>query len=106
MKPRRCLFPTALLLLALPLACAAATPVYRTFGDWVVACDNGARCEAIGMQDAYPQLVLRLVLEGGPTAEPVLTLESDAPVIRSTCAWTVRGSRPPRWCSPAGAPGR
>ena len=81
MKLRRSLFVSAtLLLLALPLACAAATPVYRTFGDWVVGCDNGARCEAIGMQDAYPQLVLRLVLEGGPTAEPVLTLESDAPV--------------------------
>ena len=42
MKPRLALFPSvALLTLALPLACAAATPVYRTFGDWVVACDGG-----------------------------------------------------------------
>lgn len=47
----------------------------------MVACDNTARCEAIGMQEAYPQLILRLVVDAGPAGEPMLALESETPVI-------------------------
>ena len=73
-------FGAALLALAMAPAASAATPVYREIKDWVVACDNTARCEAIGMQEAYPQLILRLVVDAGPAGEPVLSLESETPV--------------------------
>lgn len=44
----------ALVALTMAPAASAATPVYREIKDWVVACDNTARCEAIGMQEGYP----------------------------------------------------
>ena len=49
-------FAATLVALTMAPAASAATPVYREIKDWVVACDNTARCEAIGMQEAYPQL--------------------------------------------------
>ena len=70
----------ALVALTMAPAASAATPVYREIKDWVVACDNTARCEAIGMQEGYPQLILRLVVDAGPSGEPELSLESEAPV--------------------------
>ena len=73
-------FAAALLALSMASTASAAMPVYREMKDWVVACDNTARCEAIGMQEAYPQLILRLVVDAGPAGEPVLSLESEAPV--------------------------
>ena len=82
----------ALVALTMAPAASAATPVYREIKDWVVACDNTARCEAIGMQEGYPQLILRLVVDAGPSGEPELSLESEAPVAGATCAWTAPGS--------------
>ena len=73
-------FAAALVALTMAPAASAATPMYREIKDWVVACDNTARCEAIGMQEAYPQLILRLVVDAGPSGEPELSLESEAPV--------------------------
>ena len=70
----------ALVALTMAPAASAATPVYREIKDWVVACDNTTRCEAIGMQEAYPQIILRLVVDAGPSGEPELSLESEAPV--------------------------
>ena len=49
---RTLLFAAALIALTMAPAASAATPVYREIKDWVVACDNTARCEAIGMQEA------------------------------------------------------
>ena len=73
-------FAAALVALTMAPAASAATPMYREIKDWVVACDNTARCEAIGMQEAYPQLILRLVVDAGPSVQPELSLESAAPV--------------------------
>lgn len=69
-----------------PAASAAQprAPVYREIKDWVVACDNTARCEAIGMGEAYPQLVLRLASEAGPDGGPTLLLESETAVDPAT----------------------
>lgn len=73
-------FAAALVALSMASTASAATPVYREMKDWVVACDNTARCEAIGMQEGYPQLILRLMVDAGPAGEPVLSLQSEAPV--------------------------
>lgn len=68
-----------LLVLALPLLLAAApapdVPAYRTFGSWIVACDNVRRCEARGFGEGVPA-DLRIVRDAGPAA-PRLTLTWD-----------------------------
>ncbi len=69
-----------LLLSALPLLLAAApapdVPVYKTFGSWIVACDNVRRCEARGFGDGAAA-DLRIVRDAGP-AMPRATLTWDA----------------------------
>lgn len=69
-----------MLMLALLLVQAAAAPAPvepRTFRDWTVACDNGRRCQAIGLhpdalaeQAETPRLLL---LERGPEANAAPT---------------------------------
>ena len=54
-----------LLLLCVSASACASTPIYRQFKDWVVACDNTARCEARGANGISP-LMLRLIAEAGP----------------------------------------
>lgn len=76
----------ALALAVLSPAASAAqphAPVYREIKDWVVACDNTARCEAASASmDA--RLILRLTSEAGPDGGPTLLLESEAPVDPAT----------------------
>ena len=69
----------ALLLLCVSASACASTPVYRQFKDWVVACDNTARCEARGANEISP-LMLRLIAEAGPAGALSLTLESGVPI--------------------------
>lgn len=78
--PARAAFAALALSAAAPAAAQPGMPVYREIRDWVVACDNTARCEAAGMAEAYPQLVLRLVSDAGPDGAPTLLLESEAAV--------------------------
>lgn len=68
-----------LLLLCVSTGACAATPIYRQFKDWVVACDNTARCEARGANEISP-LMLRLIAEAGPAGGLSLALESGVPV--------------------------
>ncbi|MEE7547687.1 hypothetical protein HF319_12135 [Xanthomonas sp. Kuri4-1] len=57
--PRTCAAALLALSLAAAVPVAAAAPVYREFGSWVVACDNTARCEASGArEDATAALYL------------------------------------------------
>ena len=56
----------ALCALALP-AGAATLPLSRAFQDWIVECDNGGRCVAIGLQEQRtPTLVARIERDAGP----------------------------------------
>ncbi len=89
----RCTLPSATLALAAlaavacPSPAAAAqsrAPVYREIKDWVVACDNTARCEAAGTGEDYPQLILRLVSEAGPDGAPTLLLEAETAIDPAT----------------------
>jgi hypothetical protein len=73
----RRLFP--LLLLCVSVGASAATPVYRQFDDWVIACDNTARCEARGVSEGSP-LMLRLIAEAGPSGQLSLALEAGMPI--------------------------
>ena len=74
---RRRLAPLLTLLASLCLAeggPAAAAPdarpgTLRTFGDWVVGCDNGGRCAMVSLvpeQEEPPVAFLRLTREAGP----------------------------------------
>ncbi len=76
---RRTLLPAATLLPVAALLLAAASPppvpLYRTFGRWVVACDNVRRCEARGF-DERTRADLRVIVEAGP-ATPAVTLTWD-----------------------------
>lgn len=72
-----------LLLLCVSASACAATPIYRQFKDWVVACDNTARCEARGANEISP-LMLRLIAEAGPAGGLSLALESGVPVDLAT----------------------
>ncbi len=56
-------------------------PEVREFGDWSISCDNGKRCEAIGVSSERAKfietewgetgiLVLRVTREAGPVARP------------------------------------
>nr|WP_295375398.1 DUF1176 domain-containing protein [Pseudoxanthomonas sp.] len=68
-----------LLLLCVSAGASAATPIYRQFKDWVVACDNTVRCEARGANEISP-LMLRLIAEAGPAGGLSLALESGMPI--------------------------
>jgi len=51
-------------------------PVYRTFRDVVVACDNVRRCAAIGVGDSVPGLVLSLTRDAGVDGAQALLLQA------------------------------
>ncbi|MDR7193464.1 DUF1176 domain-containing protein [Luteimonas terrae] len=51
-------------------------PVYRTFRDVVVACDNIRRCAAIGVNDSASGLVLLLVRDAGADGAQALLLRA------------------------------
>ena len=54
-----------------PLAAQAATPVTRTFRDWLVVCDNANRCTALTGSDG-DQGWLKVEIDAGPDARPVV----------------------------------
>lgn len=75
--------PASLRLLPLCLlACAAqaapepeAVPLYREIKDWVVACDNGRRCQAVSARESdYSPLRLLLSRDAGPDGRLQLRL--------------------------------
>lgn len=53
---------------------APAAPVYRTFRDVVVACDNVRRCTAIAVGDSAPGLALSLIRDAGASGAQTLRL--------------------------------
>ena len=53
-----------------------AAPVYRTFRDVTVACDNISRCAAIGVTDSAPGLVLSLTRDAGADGTQALLLSA------------------------------
>ncbi|MCD9006097.1 DUF1176 domain-containing protein [Luteimonas sp. XNQY3] len=53
-----------------------AAPVYRTFRDVVVACDNIRRCAAIGVNDSGSGLVLSLTRDAGADGAQALLLRA------------------------------
>lgn len=67
-------------LLAVASLCAARTPVYRLFGDWLVACDNGGHCHARSLSEMDAGLFLRLDLEPGGEGAQALSLEASTPL--------------------------
>ncbi|GAB2516124.1 DUF1176 domain-containing protein [Lysobacter humi (ex Lee et al. 2017)] len=72
-------FAGALLACSTSIASAAAPtpPVYREFGEWIVACDVTGACEARGfVDDGGEGLHARFRRDAGADAEPVLDIES------------------------------
>lgn len=64
-------------MLAVPVAARAAEPgSLRTFGDWVIGCDNGRTCHAVSLlpADVMEGWFLRLDRDGAATASVSLTL--------------------------------
>jgi hypothetical protein len=63
------------------LLAAAATPqpaALKTFGDWIVGCDNGRACHAVGlMPESLPEDALTISVRRGPEAgaRPVIAFE-------------------------------
>ncbi|WP_158238437.1 MULTISPECIES: DUF1176 domain-containing protein [Luteimonas] len=53
-----------------------AAPVYRTFRDVVVACDNARRCAAIAVSDSASGLVLSLTRDAGADGAQMLRLRA------------------------------
>ncbi len=49
-------------------------PVSRDFGPFVVACDNGPRCEVVGIDDGGFRLLLRLSRDAGARGAQALAL--------------------------------
>jgi hypothetical protein len=66
-----------LLILAIPAQAAELPPVplYKTFGRWIVACDNARRCEARGF-DEDTRADLRIIRDAG-AATPTATFSWD-----------------------------
>src|SRR3954468_8217057 len=68
--------------LALALAAAAPHPSeIKLFKDWVVGCDNGRFCQAVGlMPEGQPEDAATMTVERGPEAEarPVIRFAIDA----------------------------
>lgn len=69
----RSLNTLAVLFCALPLLMQAGAPSaagtvlnYERYRDWLVACDNGLRCEAKGVEDRRPYTHLSILREPGP----------------------------------------
>lgn len=55
-------------------------PVYREFGDWIVACDVTGACEARGFVDGGEHLLYPVLVRGaGASAEPVLEIRDLPP---------------------------
>lgn len=70
-----------ILLASASLPARAAPPVYRELRDWVVACDNTRRCEAVGFPEQHGQpLVMRLAREAGPKGELSIRLAGSGPL--------------------------
>ena len=63
---------------------ASAAPVYRTFRDVVVACDNIRRCTAIAVGDGVPGLVLLLTRDAGAQGAQSLALQAPGSAIDAT----------------------
>lgn len=64
-----------MLLLAAAPACATDVPLYRTFKDWTVACDNTRRCTAVGMRENEADgLVAVITRDAGPNGAASLVL--------------------------------
>lgn len=60
-------------------ASTGVLPLYRQLRDFTVACDNGLRCETIGVSDDGSfGLVLRLSRDAGPDGAQQLRLDSQA----------------------------
>lgn len=75
MSPYRSLAACPLLFAAAVQAAPESVPLYRDVKDWVVACDNGRRCQALSArEDAYTPLRLQLSRDAGPQAELSLRL--------------------------------
>jgi hypothetical protein len=66
------------LLLALVLQPAPPRPAeLRSFGDWIVGCDNGRACQAVGLvtyADETPRVTLTLRRGAEASAEPVILI--------------------------------
>ena len=78
MKPSVVICCILLALASLPAR--AAPPVYRELRDWVVACDNTRRCEAVGFPGPHGlPLVMRLTREAGPKGELSMRLTGSEP---------------------------
>lgn len=58
----------AVLATVAPTVAAAATPVQRTFSDWMVTCDNGLRCVALGGKDDGGRMLM-LMRDAGPDGD-------------------------------------
>jgi len=62
----------------------ARPPVERDFKSWSVVCDNGKRCiaesHADDIDDARPNLILRVTRDAGPDAQPSLDIFASAPL--------------------------
>ena len=67
-----------LVLAAIMLAAASPAPVYRSFGRWLVACDNTRSCIARGF-DEGTSAELDVARDAGP-AKAVLTLSAEDPI--------------------------
>jgi uncharacterized protein len=65
---------------ALPAAAAATKPPplpqYKEFKDWLLACDNGGRCEAKGFAESDGTSVLRIARDPGPDGRVEISLEA------------------------------
>lgn len=72
----------------------AAEPVYRTFRDVVVACDNVRRCAAIGVGDGASGLVLSLRRDAGADGAQALVLQAPGGTV-GTSDMTLDGAAAP-----------
>ncbi len=78
----RLIAPIALALAcgALPAAAAAtkppSLPLYKEFKDWLLACDNGGRCEAKGFAESNGTSVLRIARDPGPDGRVEISIEA------------------------------
>src|SRR5690554_5647654 len=67
----RKLLVVVLRLLFLPLMAVASSraailPSYDNYKNWLIACDNGLRCEARGMSDKSSDAHISIIREAGP----------------------------------------
>jgi hypothetical protein len=72
-------------------------PLYAQFGDWLIACDNGRRCEARGLGNSRAEIRIRrdagdapaiLTLTVRQTPPPVSAQIDDQPIVLTAPDWT------------------